>query len=165
MRESQEALSQAITRTGPGDCFVTVLRDLFSESHVDSSNVHFEGIAQTNPYLPAFDAIAPVLRAHFDPHTLMIEPCVDTADFVSLMSFSSRLGSDFIERLSRRDNLALLLVGFWFALLAKLRHCRWWYLRRALAEGRAIYLYLSAVQFQESKFREAVSILARAFLS
>lgn len=166
MRESQELVRQATTTAaGPGDRLVTLLHDILSKSHCDSSSVHFEGITQTNPYLPAFNALTPVLRAHFDPVTMTIGPCVDIADFISLMTFPSRLGSVFIERLSRRDNIALLLVGFWFALLAKLQHCRWWCLHRALAEGRAIYVHLSNVQFLERKFKEAISVLARAFFT
>ena len=164
IRETQELVRQATTRTGPGD-LVTMLRDLISESQVDDNNAHFEDITEKNPYLPVLEALAPVLRARFDPGTLTFGPCVDVADFVSLISFPSRLDGAFIERLSRRDNIALLLAGFWFALLAQLQHCRWWCLRRALTEGTAIYLYLSTVQSQEWKFQKAVSILAHTFCS
>jgi hypothetical protein len=163
VRETQELLRQATTRAGPGDHLVTMLRDLISESHGDNNNVHFEGTTQKNPYLPILDALAPVLRAHFDPGTLTFGPCVDVAHFVSLISFPSRLDNVFIGRLSERDNIALLLVGFWFALLSKLQHCRWWCLRRALTEGKAICLYLGTVQSPKWKFKEAVSILARTF--
>jgi hypothetical protein len=142
-----------------------MLRDLISESYGDDNNAHFEDTTQKNPYLPVLDALAPVLRVRFDPGTLTFGSCVDVADFVSLISFPSRLDDAFIERLSRRDNIALLLIGFWFALLAQLQHCRWWCLRRALTEGRTIYLYLSTVQSQGWKFKEAVSILERTFCS
>ena len=165
IRESQELVRQATTKSGPGDRLVMMLRDLISESHGDNDNAHFEGSTQKNPYLPVLDALAPVLRARFDPGTLTFGPCVDMADFVSLMSFPSRLDSVFVERLSGRDIIALLLVGFWFALLAKLQHCRWWCLRRALTEGRTIYLYLSTVQSVGWKFKETVSILERTFFS
>lgn len=162
MRESEELVRQALTRAGQGARLVTMLHDLISESHCDNSSLT-EGTTQTNPYSPAFHALAPVLRAHFDPATMTIGSCVDVSDFIALMRFPSHLNGVFIERLSKRDSIALLIVGFWFALLAKLEHCQWWCLRRALAEGRAIYLYLRTVQFPEQKFKEAVSVLARTF--
>lgn len=162
-REAQELVRQAATKSGPGDGFVMMLHDLIPASHRDLSNVVLNGGTQANPYLAAFSTLAPVLRIHFDPATKAIGECVDVASYVALMGFPSQLGNVFIERLETQDSLALLLVGFWFALLAKLQHCQWWSLRRALAEGRAIYLYLRSLQISDSRFGEAVSVLALAF--
>jgi hypothetical protein len=116
-----------------------------------------------NIYLPALSTLAPALKIHYNPETSTIEPCTDVATYVLLMSFPSGLGYEFTERLTRYDPVTLLLVGFWFALLAKLQHCRWWSLRRALAEGNAICLYLNSINLSHEGLSKAISILTRVF--
>ncbi|KAF2099442.1 hypothetical protein NA57DRAFT_55410 [Rhizodiscina lignyota] len=163
IRESQIIVATAPTRAGPGECLVRLLHDIVTESHNHLGDEFLEG-ERTNSYLPALHALAPVLKAHFDPDTKTLGgPCVDVADFVSLMRFPSHLCSEFIKRLSEHDNTALLLVGFWFALVAQLQHCQWWCLRRALTEGRAIYSCLSKAPPINWKFDQALLVLSSVF--
>lgn len=164
--EFQSVLMKAPKRSGPGSRLVTLLHDIISEgSRNKDDDEYVDGIGRLDPYLVALDALAPVLRARFDPKTSTIGPCTDVADFVTIMRFPSTMGRRFTALLSNWDETALLLVGFWFAAVAKLQHCQWWCLRRALVEGRAIYRYLNAVQPHNCKFSAAVSILERAFFN
>ena len=130
MRNSQQKLAQLPKRIGPGSDLVNMLQQVIDEHGSLDSGIEPYGGAVSNPYYPALSAIAPVFAVRLSPSARIIEPCTDDADFVALVSFPSRLGLTFAERLARRDAVALLFVGFWTALLAKLERCQWWLLSR-----------------------------------
>jgi hypothetical protein len=162
-RESQYLVGQAREQPGSGEQLVTLLTDLCMESFNTASSMPALDSTATNAYLSALDVLNPALRRHFDAENLTLTPCTDVATYVLLMTFPSRMNNLFIERLSARDPLALLLVGFWLALLSKLDHSQWWCLQRALTEGSVVLSYLDKTQISNPKLRNAVYILSRAY--
>lgn len=155
MQQSMDLRACAVCRGGPGESAVTLLREVIDESAA--------GDARTRSYLSALEVLAPVIRAHFDPATGTFSACNNAEDFVSLVLLPSQLCPTFFERLEEYDHIALLLIGFWFALLARLQHCQWWCLRRSLAEGSAICLFLGCVESPGWRFEKALGILQDAF--
>ncbi|ETN43810.1 uncharacterized protein HMPREF1541_11134 [Cyphellophora europaea CBS 101466] len=60
--------------------------------------------------------------------------------FLHFLTFIAYVEGDFGRALGQRDPKALLLLGMWYAKVA--RYKQWWPLRRAVLEGQAIALYL-----------------------
>lgn len=166
-RNSQYAISQAMLESGPGESLVALLHDICSRSfravNATSNSQFGETTSTINSYLPALASISPSLKIHFDPNTSKITPCTDVATYVLLMTFPSRLDHVFLELLRHQDPVALLLVGFWFALLAKLQHCQWWSLRRALSEGYTVLSFLVVAEINDAKMRTAVWVLNQIY--
>jgi hypothetical protein len=125
LSESEFSVRQASAKSGPGDKLVQLLYDLCSESYNDTIDGIDQGVTPENPYLSAWGALSPALKLHFHPETSTIGPCQDVATYVFLMSFPSRIGSNFVRQLEAHDPISLILVGFWLALLAKLQHSQW----------------------------------------
>ena len=156
---SQRCIREAAAQSGPGHSLVSLLYELGSANHNHVNQSSHTGTSGKNVYWFSITALAPALEAHFDPECMTINSCSDVATYVLVMSFPSRLNPSFISLLAGKDSIALLIVGFWFALLAKLQHCQWWCLHRALTEGREICSYLKSLLFPGPKLEAAISLL------
>lgn len=161
--ESYSLMGQAREQPGPGEQLVTLLKVLCLESRSATNGSPIEDTTSSDTYLSALEVLIPALRMHFDPFSVRITPCTDVATYILLMAFPSRMNTVFVERLSNRDPLPLLLVGFWLALLSKLQHCQWWCLWRALSEGSTILYYLGEAEISDTNLKAAVNILSRVF--
>jgi Fungal specific transcription factor domain len=85
--------------------------------------------ASHNPYKAALQLLGSVVK---------VEP--GAGSFARQISFLHRLHSDFVELIYRKDARALLVLGYWFALMCRIPY--WWCLGRMRGECRAICLYL-----------------------
>jgi hypothetical protein len=161
LEDSQQSLSLLPSLPGSGDNLVILLNDLCKESFRPLEHSPTQEIPPTNPYMFACSTLAPALRVHFNPDTSTLMPFNDVGTYVLLMSFPSRLNGLFVKQLAECDPVALLLVGYWLALLAKLRNCEWWCLQRVRKEGGTVLRYLENVHAPSPKLMESVSILRR----
>lgn len=149
-RETIESARTIRSSSAPGDALLSLLHDICAEDKPPSQT-----------YLSALNTLTPALKVHVDSHTAMFTGEFNPATYVSVVSFPSVLDSSFMKRLSKSEPGALLLVGFWFALLAKVEHCQWWCFNRAKKEGLVAVNRLNFLNQSSVKLSMAVSILNR----
>ena len=86
-------------------------------------------LAQNNPYRPAIELLAKIMR----PQCQLIEV------ILSFWSFT-HVSPELKALLEDRDPLALLLLAYWYMRATSIKV--WWLQRRTILEGQAICIYL-----------------------
>ncbi|KAK3633516.1 hypothetical protein LTR56_015769 [Elasticomyces elasticus] len=94
-------------------------------------DIRQDSSADTNEYHTILRQLSPLFGLGSGP-----------ANFVKLAAFGGRTARHFRPLLARKDEKALLLLSYWFALLQQVD--QWWCLERARSEYLAITNYLAA---------------------
>lgn len=84
----------------------------------------------TNPYHMAASIIAQLLPFQISDRNVL-----------NFLSFIRQLDTRYRRLLEARDQRAMLLLAWWYAITAS--HTTWWMNRRSLLEGQAICIYLA----------------------